>query len=170
MRAGERPGEGVKLQLVCRWCGKDFERYRSQIRIEGGGQYCSRLCSQRGTAKKRSRFGPESGRWNGGAGSYRERALREYGEQCVVCGYFAYRELLWVHHKDFRKRSEGQDHSIENLEVLCVRCHFEKHIDAERGGRAVQIPSTASLHVLDPSGTRPPLGEVDAEKPGSSGA
>ncbi len=170
MRKGERPGEGVKLRLICRWCGKPFEKYRSQVRRVGGGQYCSRLCSQRGTAPKRSRFGSDHPKWRGGSGSYRERALREYGEQCVVCGYFAYRELLWVHHKDFKKRSEDQDHSLENLEVLCVRCHFEKHIDAERGGRAVQIPSTASLHVSKSPESRPEVGEVDAEKPGSSGA
>ncbi len=155
MRKGESPGEGVRLKLVCRYCGKRFERYRSQIQPVGGGQFCSRLCSQRGTVEKRKRFGPQHGLWRGGSGSYRERALRAYGEQCMVCGYFAYRELLWVHHKDFRgRRVQEADHSLENLEVLCIRCHLEKHIAAEGGSRAVQESGAACLHVRESSAAR----------------
>ncbi len=149
MRKGESPGEGVKLKLACRYCGKRFEKYRSQIRSDTGGQYCSQLCSARGTVEKRKRFGPEHGAWRGGSGSYRERALRAYGEQCMVCGYFAYRELLWVHHRNFAGRAEQQDHSLENLEVLCIRCHLEKHIDAEGGKNALRESGTARLHVCE---------------------
>lgn len=51
---------------------------------------------------------------------YRSKALDEYGAICSDCGS---EESVEVHHKD-RDRSNND---IENLEVLCEDCHFDRH-------------------------------------------
>lgn len=62
---------------------------------------------------------------------YREKAFQAKGKSCEECGYSKHEELLWVHHKNFVPRKLQTDHSIENLEVLCIRCHLEKHLVVE---------------------------------------
>lgn len=83
--------------------------------------------------KTRPLFGEDHPRWNGGKASYRRRALREKGAACEECGYDEHSELLWVHHENLKPSATQDDHSIENLEVLCIRCHLEKHIETGTG-------------------------------------
>lgn len=121
-----------KWRGTCEVCGTEFERYYSQVSRDGWGRFCSVSCQRKGTAEQRKRFGPDHAKWNGGSGTYRERALRERGRRCEQCGYDKYERLLWVHHLNLKSRSEQDDHSIENLRVLCIRCHLEKHIEGDR--------------------------------------
>jgi len=160
MRKGERPGEGVKVQLQCELCGKGFERYASRVKRPGQGRFCSSECQRKGTTPERKRFGEAHAHWRGGSGSYRDRALRAYGEACQICGYDRFRELLWVHHKDFSSRPKQHDHSLENLEVLCIRCHLEKHIEAEGGLRnsALRQSGAESVDVSKSSSDGPQMG------------
>lgn len=133
----------AKVELTCEHCGVGFERYPSQIARPGQGRFCSGPCQRRGTAPERRRFGVDHPRWRGGT-EYRRRAFEAFGERCRECGYDQHVELLWVHHKDFKGRKERQDHSLENLEVLCIRCHLEKHLEArhpisEQGSREIHV-------------------------------
>lgn len=41
---------------------------------------------------------------------------------CERCGY-AMREILQIHHKD----GNHHNNNVENLELICPNCHFEKH-------------------------------------------
>jgi len=72
--------------------------------------------------------GEKNPRWNGGTSEYpnhyefkknRREALRRTKGACARCGEYA--EV--VHHKDGNKAN----HSIENLEPLCSKCHWLEH-------------------------------------------
>jgi len=54
-------------------------------------------------------------------GGYREKAMREYGDECVECGGG---ENTVVHHID----NDPDNDSIENLTVLCRSCHGKVHL------------------------------------------
>jgi 5-methylcytosine-specific restriction endonuclease McrA len=58
----------------------------------------------------------------------RRAALQRYGYRCALCGTT---RNLQVHHKrarsKFGKKESGQAHDLENLEVLCARCHHDEH-------------------------------------------
>jgi transcriptional regulator with PAS, ATPase and Fis domain len=57
--------------------------------------------------------------------NYRKKAFAVYPHKCNICGYDAYMKLLEVHHKDGNKKND----EIENLEILCITHHREKHIE-----------------------------------------
>jgi hypothetical protein len=92
-------------------------------------RFCSAACQRAGTVDLRKKFGEEHPHWKGGRATYRERALRERGAVCEICGYDKHATLLWVHHKNLKPRAVQDDHSLDNLEVLCIRCHLEKHLE-----------------------------------------
>lgn len=50
------------------------------------------------------------------------RLLKMRGMVCERCGYNKF-EILQVHHKD---RNESNN-SLDNLELICPNCHFERH-------------------------------------------
>lgn len=60
---------------------------------------------------------------------YREIAFRHYPHQCAKCLYSTIPEILEVHHKD-RDRSNN---NLENLIILCSRCHDEEHFLSRTG-------------------------------------
>jgi 5-methylcytosine-specific restriction endonuclease McrA len=66
--------------------------------------------------------------YKNGAHGFRKRALEHYGCKCQKCGYDKYVSVLDVHHKDY----DRTNNELDNLEVLCVRCHIEKHIEDGR--------------------------------------
>jgi GTP cyclohydrolase I len=56
-----------------------------------------------------------------GANTYRKRAFQYYGEECARCGS---ENNLVVHHIDGNNaKSELGNHNINNLMVLCRKCH-----------------------------------------------
>ena len=65
-----------------------------------------------------------------------ERLLRE---GCIQCGGF---DTLTIHHK--KARNKGGLNIIDNVVVLCERCHKEVHRQ-ERAGRQTSFP----LHQID---------------------
>lgn len=142
---GSKNGQQIKVDRTCEFCGEAFQVYPSVLRKENGGRYCSRSCARRGGAKRVAQklSGPNNTRWKGGAATYRRRALRHYGARCSQCGYDKYEALVQVHHKNFKSIRDQDDHSLENLEVLCVRCHMERHI--ERGGSALWVQDMRRL-------------------------
>jgi len=63
--------------------------------------------------------------WKGGTQNYRKYAENEYnmGNDCKICGKTVKSYYKHIHHKDKNHRNSKK----ENLEVLCVKCHFLKH-------------------------------------------
>jgi hypothetical protein len=61
----------------------------------------------------------------GFAAKVRQLVRERDGDRCVECGSTTH---LCVHHRDFEK----WNHSLDNLETLCRRCHTRKHRSHER--------------------------------------
>lgn len=79
--------------------------------------------------------GPKNPRWEDGravlaytpgfADKVRQLVRERDGHQCVQCDSSKH---LCVHHKDFEK----SNHSMDNLELLCRRCHTIVHVAHRR--------------------------------------
>jgi len=120
--------QSKKIETICPACGKHFWRCPSVLKkLEEAGHiaHCSRACARVNRKNTQKQFGSETANWRGGQGSYRQRAIRECGLICEQCGYdgTTYPGLIWVHHKDGNRNHN----ELNNLEVLCIRCHLEKH-------------------------------------------
>lgn len=61
--------------------------------------------------------------------AYRKKALAHYTNECNVCGWNEYPELLLVHHIDENR----SNNSIDNLEILCPTHHDVRHYLAKSG-------------------------------------
>lgn len=77
------------------------------------------------TVKEKGTFALENNpRWKGGKIAYKNMALKHYGRKCMLCGKEDERErFIQVHHKD----KDRSNNVLENLEVLCAKCHKSKH-------------------------------------------
>lgn len=80
--------------------------------------------------KRKSFIGKNNPRWNGGVSEYpnhvemkRNRLLKlaESKNKCEICG----EDAFCVHHLD----GSFDNHSLDNLVVLCHRCHLVLHND-----------------------------------------
>ena len=107
-------GKSCRKEVPCAVCGK---------LILGGlnKKTCSRACSN----KYREGISYKIGRPRDKA--YQARALkiklfRKLGGTCNRCGY-SKTEILHIHHKDHNRKNN----QIENLELICPNCHYEKH-------------------------------------------
>ena len=139
-----------KISLICKTCGKFFEVYPSVFRFNekrGSKTYCSAKCSyvnREGSFKR----GIEHPNYKTGETAYRNLALKAKGYICEKCNYDGkeFPSLIWVHHKDFERRNKNRNNNLENLEVLCVRCHMEKHLSSgekyKGGFNAVSVASS----------------------------
>ena len=77
------------------------------------------------TVKEKGTFALENNpQWKGGKSAYKNMALKHYGRRCMNCGKIDEREkYIHVHHRDH----DRSNNHIENLEVLCAKCHKTKH-------------------------------------------
>lgn len=99
-----RQPEGFGLSL-CKLCGKEFEYRKS----DSSGIFCSMDCYIRSSQLE--------------ASDYRIKAFAHYPNHCEVCGEEEGR--LIVHHRDKNRFNDD----VENLQILCNRCHLEAHAD-----------------------------------------
>jgi len=53
--------------------------------------------------------------------AYQRIAYEKYGRKCMICGQI--KGQIDVHHKDRNRKNN----KIENLQVLCAKCHAELH-------------------------------------------
>ena len=105
-----------KIKLTCNYCGKEIERYPSDIEKNISGYfYCSRECGNR----HKNQLRKESGEWAAGISNYRLRAMEVYEHKCLCCGWDEDDRILEAHHID-----ENRDNNhISNLCLLCPTCH-----------------------------------------------
>ena len=76
------------------------------------------------TVRQKGTFALENNpRWKGGIAAYKNLALREYGNKCQNCGKIGNGHDIHVHHIDKNQKNN----KIENLRVLCAKCHRKEH-------------------------------------------
>lgn len=75
--------------------------------------------------------GEKNPNYKTGIGTYSKNAFEYYGRKCNRCNS---EQNLLVHHKDENRTNN----SIENLEVLCKRCHQEHHCVRDTFGKYTQ--------------------------------
>jgi len=136
----------------CSICGKSIYKRPSQIQLNHGKVYCGMTCygvacrkekpciicgklilaglnkktCSRGCANKlRIGIKYRQNKPRDKVNTYKQlkiRLLKLRGNVCERCGYNKL-EILQVHHKDKNR----DNNALENLELICPNCHFEKH-------------------------------------------
>lgn len=125
---GEYSTKVSKLETCCGYCGKTITKFKREIQESKSGKvFCGSSCS----ASYNGQFFTEerAKNWQGGAHSYRARALNKYGLKCNRCGFDDVPEVLQVHHKD----RDRNNNLLDNLEVLCPTCHCVDHFKNKDG-------------------------------------
>lgn len=128
--------EGVKNKLLernakinipnteCSYCKKVF--YKNNSQKQNSKKNLHFCCREHKDLAQRIEFGLKKLQplhYGSGDSYYREMAFRSKEHECERCKYNKHPEILEVHHID-RNR---ENNKIENLEVLCPRCHCEEH-------------------------------------------
>lgn len=129
----------IRVRHVCLTCGKSFIVEENQIRLRGGGKYCSRICQ--GVAKSKTFSKEGNPNFKGGISqdskyyrgsnwkTQKRRAMKRDNYECQVCGkrrnevgFFG----LGVHHiipyRHFKGNLEAAN-QLENLITLCRKHH-----------------------------------------------
>ncbi len=82
---------------------------------------CSRACANKHRAGIKYKMNPPHSKVVYQQG-LKIRLLKIHGNNCQRCGYHK-TEILQVHHKDKNR----QNNELDNLELICPNCHYEKH-------------------------------------------
>ena len=94
---------------ICLYCSEPFYR---QVSHHNKTMFCCR------SHKDLARRGVGSGKW-----SYRKLAFDNLPNECAVCGWDEYLEVLEVNHKDV----DRSHNALDNLEILCPTHHRVFH-------------------------------------------
>lgn len=117
------------VKLICAVCDKEFERKPTSLRNSRSGIYfCSRECKCKGQSIKGGIKEIQPDHY-GTSEHYRTLAFKELSNECYVCGYSKYPDVLEVHHKDFNR----ENNELSNLEILCPTHHVERHFLTKSG-------------------------------------
>ena len=111
-----------KPNFVCAYCGKHF--YSSPRRTKKSKSRLYFCCRKHKDLAARIDGGIKAIQPDFYCTNYRTLAFSIYPHKCNACGYDKYMRLLSVHHID----GDHFNSVSENLEILCVRCHMEKHL------------------------------------------
>ena len=122
-----RTGNPLPKKCEVIGCNKTLRRNKNP-------KYCYRHSVQAAKGldfySKNTNKGEKNGNWKGGVSFYKNHytmkqhrltKLQQTNWHCELCGNPAKR----VHHKDKTK----DNHAIDNLLVVCLRCHRKLHID-----------------------------------------
>lgn len=117
---------GGQVACVCLNCGNEFFVDPNRVKA-GRGKHCSKKCyweRARGEKHWHYKHGRGLFPYTGGYTTSVREAVIARDKACVDCGQWDDRpRCMQVHHKDGGR----DDHALENLELLCVRCHYARH-------------------------------------------
>lgn len=108
----------------CSLCEKEFEVQTSRLnRSRCGMHFCSRECKDRAQRVDSPCDMVLPAHYGTGESQYRKRCADKLLDGCVGCtekrSY-----LLMIHHID----GDRTNNKLENLEVVCGRCHLMRHL------------------------------------------
>lgn len=110
-------GKNNKVTKVCPVCSKEWVVNKTNSK-DMAKVTCSRAC-----CNTHLRSGENNPNWKGGTRQhYREKAIKEYGSACQMCG-FSNPFSIEVHHID----EDRTNNELDNLIVLCANCHLIAH-------------------------------------------
>ena len=115
--------EEQRVEVECAYCHKKMIRPKSDLNASKSGLlFCCRehkdLAQRLESGQEFEKMRPEHYGYISEI-NYREYALRNYPNKCLVCGYDEEPKILQVHHRD----SNRQNNDLENLTILCPNCH-----------------------------------------------
>ena len=113
--------KSTKIECECSYCNKKFFRTPSElVKSKSGLLFCCRehkdLAQRIESGDKFQSIRPEH--YDNGA-NYREKALRNYKNECSICHWDEDIDCLEVHHIDENR----QNNELSNLMILCPLCH-----------------------------------------------
>ena len=109
----------------CKYCGKDII-ISARNRHTNNNTFCDRTCYSK--YRQRDQYGKFI---DGEISGIKHRPLAfDYYQinECSICGYNKFTDILQVHHKDGNKLNNDPN----NLEILCPNCHCEKHLQINK--------------------------------------
>lgn len=126
---------------ICLDCGKEYKKTgNNQIRCTECKISHKKFYNKKYTQENRvtgigsgnNQFGSKNHMWKGGTSKYRQIKLSSMDHyRCERCNKDLSKYInngkngMWaVHHKDHNRKNP----SLENLELLCKRCHQLEHI------------------------------------------
>lgn len=104
------------VSLKCDYCGIAFSRTISAVSRYGIKNFCSKRCSHLSRRKNPNRVPIKRLRYGSGAFQRARKAVIERDGMCQICSNTL---ATSVHHIDWNP----YNHSLENLVLLCKRCH-----------------------------------------------
>lgn len=99
------------IEVQCLNCNKIVNRHKSEIHKR---TFCTRDC-----------YVAYSSKHKGYKVSFRNpipriKSIRKLIKICDICGYDINKKMIQIHHRD----SNRNNHSIENLQFICIWCHI----------------------------------------------
>lgn len=116
------------VTVHCAFCDASITRPYNKIKAPKSGlNFCNRECKE-----KAQRIGGleeiQPSHYKDGTYSYKERAFREQGNVCKICGNEGEWQgkplILDVHHIDGNRKNGD----LTNLSVLCPNCHRQEEM------------------------------------------
>lgn len=112
---------------ICGVCEKEYlptsnrQKYCTDCKKNISKQWDRTKYKRRYVKKGYNQKGENNNNWGGGTPPYYKRiAYEAYGKVCNRCGS---EDDIVVHHKDRNRKNND----INNLEVLCKKCHQHEH-------------------------------------------
>jgi DNA-directed RNA polymerase subunit RPC12/RpoP len=132
--------QGLDKMAICVMCGNDYKSTgNNQIRCNDCRILYKKEYNKRYTKRYRvsgvgsgnNQSGENNHNWNGGTSKYKEIKLSSMDTyKCERCNKDLNqfigkgRNGMWcIHHKDYNRKNP----SLDNLELLCKRCHQLEH-------------------------------------------
>lgn len=79
---------------------------------------------------------------------FRRLVFRKHGEYCRTCGPEDCNHPLQVHHKKYIRGAEPWEYDMDDVQVLCSRCHEEIHECETRWRNLIRsLPSWSMLEL-----------------------
>lgn len=99
------------VTLNCDYCGKEFQKLKSDLNSLSGKYFCSHTCGNRYKNISTTNLFNSL--------SYRRNAFLVQPHKCALCNWDKDERILQVHHIDENRNNND----ITNLIILCPNCH-----------------------------------------------